>query len=260
MDELAPLFDDLVEIGDGASSVVYQGREKSTGDPVVIKFFLHDRTWRREVAVLTYVRDHTAYPIGRVELLHLEAGQVALVFDWAGDDWVSLDRLGGRLTGEEAATLTAELFSAIALLHSADVFHRDIKPENILFNREIGKARLIDFGLACRARDGLVGCAADKAQGTHHFLPRRLLRPEFQHDAVSAREQDTWGVSATVYGVVAGDSPYGQIGIESRRDILATPTRVVLDRALADPAGVNFRESHPGPAGAVERVLWSEAE
>ena len=252
--ELSKLFDDVWPIGEGGFSVVFHGRERPTGASVVIKLLKRDAPWEREAAMLTYVRDHTAYPIGRVDLLRIGRSGVAFIFDWAGKDWEVLSDLTDELSSEEIATLTAELFSAVALLHEAGVFHRDIKPSNILFNRVLGKARLIDFGLACRSQDGSVGCVAEKPEGTLSYIPPRLFRKGIQQNAETARLQDRWSVSSTIYSVVVDMQLYEVIGRITVEKIGRTTARI-LERALSAPAWVDWVQQCPGPAALVEAVL-----
>ena len=216
---------------------------------------MNDRGWRHELAMLTYIRDHTAYPIGNVSLLHLPDNDVAIVFDWLGADWKELSIFAEELDANELADLTAELFSAVALLHSAEVYHRDIKPENILFNRVVGKARLIDFGLACRARNNLVGCSSDEWLGTADYIPPRLLRQGVQHDTETASLQDRWGAAATMYYIVVGVEIYGAMDVDPYTEAEKV-SGSILHKALAHRRWVAWRGQAPGPARVVEDVLW----
>ena len=256
VDELSEFFDDLTVIGGGGSSVVYRGR--SNERTVVVKLISPGHPWKREVAMLTHVQENTAYPVGHFEVLRLRSGRVALVLEWLGDDWVVLDRLVGRLNGDEVATLTAELFSAVALLHADGIYHRDIKPPNILFNRTLGKTRLIDFGVACRSRDRAVGCSGRTFVGTPTFMPLRLLRSG--SDAGSARLQDLWGVAATLFNAVTGMTLYQNADLDTVEQILRVPTREVLTAAFRNPEWLDWAVSTPGPASVVERILWSGAD
>lgn len=45
-----------------------------------------------------------------------------------------------------------QLLEAITYIHSKNIIHRDIKPENILFDKETGNIKVIDFGIAERKK------------------------------------------------------------------------------------------------------------
>jgi serine/threonine protein kinase len=50
-------------------------------------------------------------------------------------------------------TIFSNLIIAIKTLHDAQIAHRDIKPANLLVNKLTSDIKLIDFGLACFARE-----------------------------------------------------------------------------------------------------------
>lgn len=40
-------------------------------------------------------------------------------------------------------------------MHSIGIYHRDIKPENIVFDKDLQRAKFIDFGIAADAKVNL---------------------------------------------------------------------------------------------------------
>lgn len=53
----------------------------------------------------------------------------------------------------KALEIFSQLVKAVAYCHQAGVVHLDIKLDNVIYNRETGKAVLIDFGL-CKFIEG----------------------------------------------------------------------------------------------------------
>ncbi len=43
--------------------------------------------------------------------------------------------------------MAEKILSALIYMHKKNVSHRDLKPDNILYSREEGKVKLIDFGV-----------------------------------------------------------------------------------------------------------------
>ena len=69
----------------------------------------------------------------------------------------------GALAPAQAASVFAQLTSALHSAHRSGVVHRDIKPENILIDRD-GNAYLTDFGMASTSDDRWANSGPDSSQ------------------------------------------------------------------------------------------------
>jgi serine/threonine protein phosphatase PrpC len=138
-------------------------------------------------------------------------------------------------------SMAQELIGAIGLLHRRNVVHRDIKPENLLID-DSGALRVLDFGLAfC---PGLSADATGDTPGTPTFIA-----PEAFEGCAPAPSMDLYAASVTLYFLLTGHYPYGEIeAFQHRRFGNPVPLSRYrpdipewlerhLDRALqADPA------------------------
>lgn len=137
--------------------------------------------------------------------------------------------------------LAERLLRAVGLLHRRQILHRDIKPENLLLGDD-GELRLLDFGLAY-----CPGLSEDQA----HLLPGTpsYIAPEAFGGAAPSPRQDLYAVGVTLYRLLTGHFPYGEIEAFQRprfttpisasryRPDLPDWLEQSLDRALqADPA------------------------
>lgn len=105
--------------------------------------------------------------------------------------------------------LAKDLIGAIGLLHRRNVVHRDIKPENLLIDHE-GGLKVLDFGLAhC---PGLSSDTASDVSGTPSFIA-----PEAFEGAQPAPALDLYAASVTLYFLLSGHYPYGEIEAFQRR-------------------------------------------
>ena len=52
------------------------------------------------------------------------------------------------LDEDEASAIINKLLIAVSYMHSKGICHRDIKPENIMYDRNTGNIKLIDFEIA----------------------------------------------------------------------------------------------------------------
>jgi serine/threonine protein phosphatase PrpC len=99
--------------------------------------------------------------------------------------------------------IAERLLRAVGLLHRRQILHRDIKPENLHVGDD-GELRLLDFGLVyC---PGLSEDAPSTIPGT----PSYIAPEAFRGDPPSA-QQDLYAVGVTLYFLLTGHFPYGEI-------------------------------------------------
>lgn len=99
--------------------------------------------------------------------------------------------------------LARDLVSALGLLHRRNIVHRDIKPENLLIDED-GELRVLDFGLAfC---PGLSAATQGDVPGTPSYIA-----PEAFEGAEPAAALDLYAASVTLYYLLTGHYPHGEI-------------------------------------------------
>lgn len=142
----------------------------------------------------------------------------------------------------EVLRIGIKIASAVESAHRVGVLHRDIKPSNILITA-YGHPVLSDFGIAATLADA----ERDGAAG----LSIPWSAPEVLLDEVSGSiAAEVWSLGATLYSLLAGRSPFEQVGADNgpaalmariskarvpsigRADVPAR-LELVLDRALA---------------------------
>lgn len=115
---------------------------------------------------------------------------------------VQFKQTGPFPLGEWLDTAT-RLLRALGQLHRRNILHRDIKPEN-LHRGDDGELRLLDFGLAyC---PGLSHECEGAVPGTPSYLV-----PETFEGAAPGPQQDLFAVGVTLYYLLTGHYPYGEI-------------------------------------------------
>jgi len=106
-------------------------------------------------------------------------------------------------------SLARDLIGAVGLLHRRNIVHRDIKPENLLID-DAGVLRMLDFGLAfC---PGLSATSPGEVPGTPSFIA-----PEAFEGAEPEPALDLYAASVTLYFLLTGHYPYGEIEAFQRR-------------------------------------------
>jgi len=123
--------------------------------------------------------------------------------EYGGSTLAQLYKQTGPLPLAQWQTLAERLLRAVGLLHRRQILHRDIKPENLLLGDD-GELRLLDFGLAwC---PGLSQDPPSVLPGT----PSYIAPEAFRGDLPSA-QQDLYAVGVTLYFLLTGHFPYGEI-------------------------------------------------
>ncbi|MEE4157565.1 bifunctional protein-serine/threonine kinase/phosphatase [Pseudomonas viridiflava] len=123
--------------------------------------------------------------------------------EYSGRTLAHLFSLSGPLPLAQWQDLATRLLRATGLLHRRNIIHRDIKPENLLLGDD-GELRLLDFGLAfC---PGLSAANAEDLPGTPSYIA-----PEAFNGAEPDPQQDLYAVGVTLYYLLTGQYPYGEI-------------------------------------------------
>ncbi|HGA2317290.1 TPA: protein kinase [Pseudomonas putida] len=99
--------------------------------------------------------------------------------------------------------IARQLLHAVGALHRRNLLHRDIKPDNLHLGDD-GQLRLLDFGLAyC---PGLSQEPLHELPGTPSFIA-----PEAFEGQPPSPRQDLYAVGVTLYLLLTGHYPYGEI-------------------------------------------------
>ncbi|VVN75914.1 Serine/threonine-protein kinase PknD [Pseudomonas fluorescens] len=123
--------------------------------------------------------------------------------EYSGSTLAQLHEQVGPLPLAQWQDLAERLLRAVGLLHRRQILHRDIKPENLLLGDD-GELRLLDFGLAyCPGLSEDQPCALP---GTPSFIAPEAFRGE-----VPTPQQDLYAIGVTLYYLLTGHFPYGEI-------------------------------------------------
>lgn len=120
----------------------------------------------------------------------------------------SAKKLIGNYEEEQIWDFLEQVASGLQYLHSHNITHQDIKPDNILINSD-GQYLIIDFGISTKTRDTLRKTEKGSVGGgTTWYMSNESFKPEFSD--IHAR--DIWALGASIYEIVTGDTPFGQMG------------------------------------------------
>ncbi|MFE2723693.1 protein kinase [Kitasatospora sp. NPDC059327] len=205
-----------------------------------------DRMLDREVAVKELTVSHL--PEEELQILHArmkrEASAAARikhpgvitvhdVLEQDGRPWIVMELVDGRsladvisqdgtLQPRAAAEVGSQVLAALHRGHQLGVLHRDVKPANVLLERGTGRVVLLDFGIATYEGSAELTRPGDLVGSPDYLAPERAQgeRP--------GPASDLWGLGATLYAAVEGESPF-------RRTSPLTTLAAVVGEPLPEP-------------------------
>jgi tetratricopeptide (TPR) repeat protein len=211
-----PGFNDLVEIGSGASGRVYRAWQVSLGRTVALKVLTRDcgqgpdSRAHREARALAVLNHPQVITIHESALQHQPP---FLVMEWIAGGSLQ-DRLRqGPLGIAEATRLAWQLASGVAACHAHNIVHRDLKPGNVLLARDSSNSggelcvKISDFGLVHQPEHSIHLTQEGAAVGTPGYMaPEQTgLRPQLGPIGPGC---DIYGVGAVVFAALTGRPPH----------------------------------------------------
>ena len=201
------------QIGAGGMAVVFRARDEMLGRLAAVKVIappmagdpeFRARFLRESRAVAAINSQHIipVYGAGEAEGTLYIATRFA-----AGGDLAALARrAGGFLAPDRAATLVAQVASALDAAHAAGLVHRDVKPQNILIDStpELPEhAFLSDFGLTKGTGSSTGLTAAGQFVGTPEYCAPEQIRAA----AVDGRA-DQYALGCVAFALLTGQTPF----------------------------------------------------
>ena len=139
-----------VEIGRGATAIVYAAHDQRLARDVAIKVLRPDvegaarRRFSREITMLAGLQHPSILPLH--DCGSFKGVQYFVTPFVEGDSLRHRLARDGRLPIQDAIRIAIDLSDALDHIHQRGIVHRDVKPENILLTGS--RAILADFGIA----------------------------------------------------------------------------------------------------------------
>ncbi|MEP6514983.1 AAA family ATPase [Microcoleus vaginatus] len=195
---------------ESANSLVYRAIREADRQPIILKLLKESYPTPQEL-----VRYRTEYRItqelkepGVVQVYDLQKYQNTLVMfveDFGGES-LALWMQQCRFRLEEVLLLTIETARSLSQIHAANVIHKDINPSNIVYNRETGQLKIIDFGISTQlTRENPVLKTPGVLEGTLAYIsPEQTGRMNRSLDY----RTDFYSLGVTFYELLTGKLPF----------------------------------------------------
>jgi tRNA A-37 threonylcarbamoyl transferase component Bud32/tetratricopeptide (TPR) repeat protein len=225
-------------LGEGGFGVVYRGRDEKLGRIVAVKFLQNvldeaQRTlFEREAKAIAALSKHPS---------------VVQIYEWgehSGHPYFVLEYVEGsasRLLIEHpegvpvpvALRIALDAAEALGYAHDQGILHRDVKPGNILIEKENGRAKIVDFGLAAfrSFRDG-------EQSGTISGSPSYMSPEQASGGRIDGRS-DVFSLGVTLYQLLSNRRPFEAESTAKIITLIQTGEKVPLSAYRPDlPKGI----------------------
>ncbi|MFI8079294.1 protein kinase [Kitasatospora sp. NPDC086009] len=218
-------------LGRGGMGTVWRAWDRMLDREVAVKELTVSHLPEEELQILNARMKREASAAARIK--HPGVITVHDVLEQDGKPWIVMELVDGRsladvisqdgtLSPRAAAEVGGQVLAALHRGHQLGVLHRDVKPANVLLERGTGRVVLLDFGIATFEGSTELTRPGDLVGSPDYLAPERAQgeRP--------GPASDLWGLGATLYAAVEGDSPF-------RRTSPLTTLAAVVGEPLPEP-------------------------
>jgi tetratricopeptide (TPR) repeat protein len=240
---IADRFEIRREAGAGGMSVVYQARDRLTGQFVALKVLETGqrdpaRRFNREAQVLAELR-HPGI-VGFVDHGSTATGKRYLAMEWLDGEDLGERLARSGLSIAECVKLARRVADALAFAHARGIIHRDIKPGNLFLpDGDIERVKLLDFGIARMADPDHAVTRTGVRVGTPSYMSPEQARGLSELDA----RVDVFALGSVLFQCLSGRKPF------SADDPMALIAKILL----AEPPPL--RELRPEVPPELDRLV-----
>uniref|UniRef100_A0AAR5PTW6 Protein kinase domain-containing protein n=1 Tax=Dendroctonus ponderosae TaxID=77166 RepID=A0AAR5PTW6_DENPD len=236
-------------LGTGATSVVYLGTNKLTGDPVAVKRFKNNQLPLREFQILRKIEHKNVVKLLTIEYETLENFPVLITEFCNGNSLAGIlqsPKYACGLGEQDFLSVLSDLTAGIKYLRENQIAHRDVKPGNIMrCLKDDGTAvyKLIDFGTArqLKEEDQFETLDCGTFEYVHPALYKRAILGEF--DTGGCRPAvDLWSIGVTLYQVATGRIPFNPFGGRGAKTLMY---KIITEKADGVISGVQNTPNGP---------------
>lgn len=200
------------ELGEGGMGVVYLARDEQVpGETFAIKVLKESQHPEALAALREEVRKtrKLSHPnIVDVHSVNVDGNRLYVLMEYLEGKSLHalLDEEYGRgMSLSHALPIIEDVAAALGNAHDHNVIHSDLKPANV-FVTTVGRAKLLDFGIARIARGSLLKAAAGPRALTPGYASCEMLEGK-----EADRRDDIYSFACVIYEMLCGERPFGEL-------------------------------------------------
>jgi len=214
-------FEILREVAQGGMGIVYEARDKDTGERVAVKCLLDSAfdtlRFERESELLASL-EHPGL------VRHIAHGTTNddrpyLAMEWLDGEDLAARLSRGPLSQEDTIILAKRVTETLGVLHARHIVHRDIKPSNIFLRHgDVAEPVILDLGIARTLTRETRMTHTGTALGTPAYMAPEQARGE----SVDTRA-DVFSLGCVLFECAAGLPPF------RGEHVIAILTKILLE-------------------------------
>jgi tRNA A-37 threonylcarbamoyl transferase component Bud32 len=269
-DVLEGRYEVLAVLGQGGYGVVYEARQRATGQRVAVKLLLterlklsddlatHEARFQREMQLIGSLKHPNIVRL--IDSGRLVTGQLYTVLELVEGQPLAALIGRGPLPVRAALRLMGQVLEALHHAHARGVIHRDLKPQNIMVSGDLDgrpNAMVLDFGIATLSDAAAIAGVDPRTltqTGQLHGTPAYMAPEQLQGEASPRSDLYAWGlvllecltgepavkggsVAEVIYFQLSAQRPPLPIPLEG------TPLHGLLARALEKDAARRYGDA-----------------
>jgi serine/threonine protein kinase len=231
------------EVGEGGTSAVYLAEHPNHGT-VALKV-LREKLRQDKTAVARFIREakygaRVRHPnvVETIEIGQADNGLHFLAIEWAEGE--ILDRYAKQhapLPRDEVATIVSQIAAGVQAAHDANIVHRDLKPENVMYDPNLRRVKLLDFGIATDTQ-----ASSDERLTRAGFFVGTLMyiAPEALSGEIVTAAADQYSLATIAYFLLTRCLPYTAKAPREMFTQLLTMPPIPLKDAGGGESELNF--------------------
>ncbi|VTR97886.1 serine/threonine-protein kinase [Tuwongella immobilis] len=239
-----PGYELFQSLGDGATSIVYAGRDVQTDEEVAVKVLRED--WFDDATALQLLRREarTGMAVEHSHLVKILEARLSQPPYFLVMNRITGESVRQRMYREycldhsTAIWIARQTADALHALHRANFIHGDVKPDNIRLV-DNGHAVLIDLGFSHIPGENQAVLEQGFVLGTPNYLPPEMC----DRNAVDHPAGDIYALGISLFEMLTGELPYPTGSVKE-----------VMRRHRVDPAASLWDYPGPWPTALIDLV------
>ena len=225
-----PGYNELTQVGHGASSIVYRAEDTSHARQVAIKVLNKKRmseadrlALERELSAMGQLSGHP-HIVDLIGSGFCDDGRPYIIMPfYQHGTFGALVEEQGPMTWQDVVDFGVKIASALETAHQRGVVHRDIKPANIYRGDFGGQPLLADFGVSSFVAPSMEGSQTVTISTTPLFAA-----PEVLNGIRPTVLSDIYSLGTTLFGLVEGRAAYADASVQAVVKSVTSPEPVPL--------------------------------